>query len=137
MDHSKRTWIISLCVLLGAAFVYVASQYKIEEAVAATYVLTVSWDDSEIANVRCARTSAEQHAIEIASNTAESYPHDFQQMQNGGTLRIVKLVSGFNNTRLLHAFVVAELEFQDGRVDRMVIPITPEVLDGGAIFLGG
>lgn len=135
MSHSTRTWIIPVCVLLGAAIFYVASEYKIEEAVAATYEPVVSWDNNEIVNVRCARTSTEQHAAEIASNIANNYPYEFEQIQNGGKLRIVKLVSGFNHTRLLHAFVVAELEFQDGHIDRIVVRMTPEVLDSEDIYL--
>lgn len=135
MNCSTRMWTIPVCAVLSVAIYYVASHYKIEAGVAAVYEPVVSWEDSEIANVRCARTSTEQHATELASNIAKRYQYDFEPIQNGGKLRIVKLVSGFNNTRLLHAFVVAELQFQDGHIDRIVVPVTPEILDSENIYL--
>lgn len=52
-------WTIPVCAVLSVAIYYVASHYKIEEGVAAVYEPIVSWENNEIVNVRCARTSTE------------------------------------------------------------------------------
>ena len=138
MAKSRSTWIVPILVAIVAVMIYAAWHFKIEEA-ASTHKVALIWNDGAITSVRCARFTNEPEAKHVLENgftdAYGEFPSEFDDLQSGDSIRITELIGGFNDSRILHAFVVAEIKMLDDKTERKLVEITPDVLKAGEIRL--
>lgn len=119
-------------VIAGMLF---TSFYRIEEAVSARSQIALFGEDKNIDSVRYIGASSQRQASFFASGSRSEDTRQMVQLSNGEQIKVVKLVSGFNTTRLLPAFLVYEIQFKDGTLQRRIAPVTPKVLRDQAFLL--
>ena len=108
--------------------------YRIEEA-ATRHAVAVVWDDARFASVRCARFANKTEANLVATSHSVDFPAEYGVLKNGDIITITELLSGFTGRRILHKFVVAEIVLKDGAVVRILVQVTPDILNDGILSL--
>lgn len=131
MKRSQLRYWIAACLVAS----HCACNYKLDEA-ASRIPLSVNWS-SEYASVECCRFTERQSAQEYFERRGEaSKCRDVIVLNSSGDLlRITRLTSGFNSTRLLHSYLVFDLYTSDGKSRRLLVKVTDDIMSKRKIDL--
>jgi hypothetical protein len=129
MSKSRNRWAVPILVVIVAAVVYAAMTFRIEEA-AERHSVTVTWDETEMTGVSYCQFSNANEAEPFADPDHDDDYFTFQPIEVGESIVITRLLSGWNESRILHKFVAFDFALSSGQRMRTVVRITPEMLSG-------